>query len=91
MKFLQVIPEGNWYCDKCVNFYGYKNDGVVEPKKKKKRQTFKLDEEDNQSTTSSTGGSSSKNRKRLNSDEIADAMDVDDSQNEYGSEEKDDE
>ncbi|KAL5283319.1 BAZ1A family protein [Megaselia abdita] len=81
---LKAVPEGNWFCDKCVAFFGYKRQGAEEPKKKRKRQCFKLlEEEDNQSTTSSTGGSSAKQRKRLSSDEIEDALDAaDDNDNE---------
>lgn len=84
---LRKVPEGNWYCNRCVIRLGLKNETEDDKKKTTKRKrTFIVDEDDNKSETSMSSASASVSKsngkrasgkhsnKRLRSSEIEEAL-----------------
>ncbi|KAM7359958.1 ATP-dependent chromatin assembly factor large subunit [Cochliomyia hominivorax] len=99
---MKTVPEGNWYCKRCVAHLGLENENDKKNKKTQKRKRkFIVDEADNSDASSVTsemkvsksrhsiGGGRSK--KRLQSQEIEDALEEEDDDDVDHDEELDDE
>ncbi|XP_055853376.1 bromodomain adjacent to zinc finger domain protein 1A [Episyrphus balteatus] len=65
---LRKVPEGNWYCHRCVTKLGFSNE-KQEPKKKKQKRAFLIDEEDNASVGSSQSNSRRQSKRRRSTEE----------------------
>lgn len=65
---MRTVPEGNWYCNRCVTNLGFSNE-KQEPKKKKQKRAFVMDEEDNASVGSSQSNSRRQSRRRQTMEE----------------------
>ncbi|XP_037807459.1 bromodomain adjacent to zinc finger domain protein 1A [Lucilia sericata] len=84
---MKTVPEGNWYCKRCVARLGLENEGDKKNKKTQSRKRKFIVDEDNSDASSVTsetkasrgrpsGGGRSK--KRLQSQEIEEALEEDD-------------
>lgn len=96
---MKVVPEGNWYCKKCVDRLGLVNE--IDKKNKhtqrRKRKFIVEDDSDTSSVTSETkttrGRASigSRSKKRLQSSEIEDVLEEDDEDAEQDEDTEEDE
>lgn len=86
---MKTVPEGNWYCNRCVARLGLENENDTKNKKTQKRKRKFIVEEENSDASSVTSetkvtkgrqsvGSSGRSKKRLQSQEIEDVLEEDD-------------
>lgn len=86
---MKTVPEGNWYCKRCVATLGLKNEDDSKNKKPQPRKRkFIVDDENSDASSVTSDTKTSKNRygvsgaerskKRLQSNEIEEALQEDD-------------
>lgn len=86
---MKTVPEGNWYCKRCVAKLGLENEQDKKNKKQqKKKRTFMVDDENSDAASVNSdvaikpakgrpSGSGRKSNKALQSNEIEDLLDDD--------------